>query len=741
MIERVTFHSEETGFGVLRVKVKGRRELVTVVGALASVNAGEWITAQGNWVQDKEHGLQFRAALLKCSPPVSREGIEKYLGSGMIKGIGPVYAKKLVEKFGEEIFTVIDHYSVQLEEVDGIGPGRRQKIKAAWAEQKAVRDIMIFLHSNGVSTSRAVRIYKVYGENAIETVRANPYTLAKDIHGIGFKSADTVAQKLGIARDSMIRALAGIMHALMEATGEGHCALPKESLIEQAAKLLEIDVAIVREALERLLLDSELVQEPIGVHDLIYLPYLRRAEDGIAALLRKLANAPSCLPPIDVEKAIAWCQQKTGKELATTQQEALRKALESRVLVITGGPGVGKTTLVDSILLILQAKKLCCLLCAPTGRAAKRLSETTGVEAKTIHRLLEFQPASGGFARSAAHPLECDVLVADETSMIDVPLMHKLIQALPERAHLLLVGDVDQLPSVGPGSALADILRSEVVPAVRLTEIFRQSASSRIVTNAHRMNAGQMPQLQQQGEDSDFFFIERDELENIQSTILELVKERIPRKLRIDPILDVQVLSPMNRGSLGARAMNVLLQEGLNPRRGDEAVVERFGWQFRLRDKVIQTENNYDKEVFNGDIGQVVRIDPEERELVIRFEEREVLYDFNELDEVSLAYAITIHKSQGSEFPAVVVPLAMQHYLLLQRNLVYTAMTRGRRLVVLVGQRKALAIAVRNDRAAERFSGLYDRLVTSQIDPSGRCNRMVGIPSLARENPDLATGS
>ena len=438
---------------------------------------------------------------------------------------------------------------------------------------------------------------------------------------------------------------------------------------------------------------------------------------------RHYTSAPSCLPPIDVEKAIAWCQRQTGKELAATQQEALQKALESRVLVITGGPGVGKTTLVDSILLILRAKKLCCLLCAPTGRAAKRLSEATGVEAKTIHRLLEFQPASGGFARSAAHPLECDVLVADETSMIDVPLMHKLIQALPERAHLLIVGDVDQLPSVGPGSALADIIRSEVVPAVRLREIFRQAASSRIITNAHRINAGQMPQLQQPGEESDFFFIERDEPESIQPTILELVKERIPGKLRLDPILDVQVLSPMNRGSLGARAINVLLQDGLNPRRGDEPVVECFGWQFRLRDKVMQTENNYDKEVFNGDIGQVVSIDPDERELAIRFEERDVLYDFNELDEVSLAYAITIHKSQGSEFPAVVVPLAMQHYLLLQRNLVYTAMTRGRRLVVLVGQRKALAIALRNDRAAERFSGLYDRLVTSQIDRSGQSHR------------------
>jgi exodeoxyribonuclease V alpha subunit len=370
LIERVTFHSEETGFAVLRVKVKGHRELVTVVGALASVNAGEWITAEGNWVQDKEHGLQFRATFLKCSPPKSREGIEKYLASGLIKGIGPIYAKKLVEKFGEEIFTVIDHYSVQLEEVDGIGPGRRQKIKAAWAEQKAVRDIMIFLHSYGVSTSRAVRVYKAYGDKAIETVRANPYTLAKDIHGIGFKSADTVAQKLGIARNSIMRALAGILHALLEATCDGHCALPKEALIEQAAKLLEIDVAIVREALERLLLDGELVYEPIGGHDLIYLPYLRRAEDGIAGLLRKSASAPSCLPPIDVEKAIAWCQQKTGKQLAATQQQALQKALESRVLVITGGPGVGKTTLLDSILLILRAKKLTCSLCAPTGRAA-----------------------------------------------------------------------------------------------------------------------------------------------------------------------------------------------------------------------------------------------------------------------------------------------------------------------------------------------------------------------------------
>jgi exodeoxyribonuclease V alpha subunit len=711
LVERVTFHSEETGFAVLRVKANGHRDLVTVAGALASVNAGEWVTAQGNWVQDREYGLQFKATVLKSSPPSSREGIEKYLGSGLIKGIGPVYAKKLVEKFGEKIFNVIDQHSVQLEEVDGIGPGRRQKIKAAWAEQKAVREIMIFLHSHGVSTSRAARIYKAYGENAIETVRANPYTLAKDIHGIGFKSADIVAQTLGIARDSIIRALAGTMHALVEAAGEGHCALPKEALIERAGKLLEIDTAIAREALERSLLDGDLVEEKIGARDLIYLPYLRRAEEGLAGLIRKLAGAPAFLPPIDVEKAIAWCQSKTGKELAATQKEALRQALQSRVLVITGGPGVGKTTLLDSILRILRAKKLRCLLCAPTGRAAKRLSEATGLAAKTIHRLLEFQAASGGFTRNATRPLECDLLVTDEASMIDVPLMHKLIQALPERAHFLIVGDVDQLPSVGPGTALADMIRSKAVRVVHLKEIFRQAASSRIVISAHSINAGKMPEISPPGEESDFFFIEREEPESIQSTILQLVRERIPGKLGFDPILNLQLLCPMNRGSLGARTMNALLQDGLNPRRDDEPMVERFGWQFRLRDKVIQTENNYDKEVFNGDIGQVVRIDPEERELTIRFEEREVPYDFNELDELSLAYAITIHKSQGSEFPAVVVPLAMQHYLLLQRNLVYTAITRGRRFVVLVGQRKALAIAVRNDRAAERCSGLYDRLV------------------------------
>jgi exodeoxyribonuclease V alpha subunit len=716
LVERVTFHNPETGFAVMRVTVKGRREPLTVVGVVASVNTGEWITAQGTWVRDREHGLQLKADSISCNAPNSREGIEKYLGSGLIKGIGPVYARKLVDTFGEEIFAIIDQCSVRLEEIDGIGPTRRRKIKAAWAEQKVVREIMVFLHSHGVSTSRALRIYKTYGENAIETVRADPYTLAKDIQGIGFKSADLIAQKLGLPRDSIIRAQAGIKHALLDATNQGHCALPRGTLVEEAARLLGVDIAIVEPALERLILNAEVMPEQVGEQHLLYLPYLRRAEQGIAKLLKKLSSAPSQLPPINIEKAVTWCEQQTGKELAPTQREAIRKALENRVLVITGGPGVGKTTLVQSILLILRAKKLDCLLCAPTGRAAKRLGEVTGLEAKTIHRLLEFQPASGGFTRDANNPLECDVLVSDESSMIDLPLFHKLIHALPEHAHLLLVGDIDQLPSIGPGSVLADIIRSNVVPVVRLTEIFRQSASSRITANAHSIRAGQMPRLQEPAKESDFFFIERNEPASIQSTILELVEERIPKKLRLDPILDVQVLSPMNRGSLGARELNLLLQDRLNPCRDGEPTVERFGWQFRLRDKVIQTENDYDKEVFNGDIGQIVKIQPEERELAIRFDDRDVPYDFGELDEVSLAYAITIHKSQGSEFPAVVIPLALQHYVLLQRNLVYTAITRGRQMVLLVGQKRALASAVRNDNIGQRFSALYNRLVTARSE-------------------------
>jgi exodeoxyribonuclease V alpha subunit len=712
LIERVTFFNEENGFAVLKVKAKGHRDHVTIIGSLPSVSAGEWLTAEGKWIQDREFGLQFRAEMLNSTAPTTREGIEKYLGSGMVKGIGPVYAKKLVEKFGEQIFEIIETSSARLEELDGIGPKRRKRIKDAWAEQKVIRQIMVFLHSNGVSTSRAVRIFKTYGETAIEKVQANPYALAKDIHGIGFKTADQIAQKIGIPIDSLIRACAGLSHVLLEATGEGHCALPMELLKDLAGKLLLVEDKIVTEALERTLGSKDLVQENIAGQELIFLPALKRAEEIIAARIKGLCHSTSAFPAIDYEKALAWCQDKTGKALASSQQEALKLALTSRALVITGGPGVGKTTLVNAILLILRAKKVRCLLCAPTGRAAKRLFETTGVEAKTIHRLLEVQPATGSYGRNEANPLECDLLVVDETSMVDVSLMSHLLRALPPKVSLLLVGDIDQLPSVGPGMVLRHLIESKVMPVVRLTEVFRQAAHSRIITNAHRINEGQMPELPAKGSEADFFFVDREDPEQIAATLVEMVKNRIPAKFHFDAIRDIQVLCPMNRGSLGIRELNVRLQNELNPPRADEPGVEKFGWHFRPRDKVIQTENDYEKDVFNGDIGQIVKIDPVEKEVTIRFDQREVVYDFGELDEVSLAYAITIHKSQGSEFPVIVTPLAMQQYMLLQRNLVYTGITRGKKLVVLIGQRKALAMAVRNNKTENRFSGLLARLTT-----------------------------
>ena len=715
LVERVTFHNAETGFCVLRVKARGQRDLITVVGHAASVAAGEWVQMTGTWINDRTHGLQFKASFLKASPPTTLEGIEKYLGSGMIRGIGPIYATKLVRAFGAAVFEMIEQEPARLREVTGIGPKRAERIVAGWAAQKVIREIMLFLHANGVGTSRAVRIYKTYGADAVPLITENPYRLARDIRGIGFRTADLVAQKLGIEPTAMIRVCAGISFALAEATGEGHCGLPVAALTTLAAKLLEVPPALIEAALRLELETGEVVADTLQEERCIFLAGLYRAEQVIAERLRVLAKATPPWPEIDAGKAIPWVEGRTGLSLAESQRQALRLAVRSKVLVVTGGPGVGKTTLVNAILKVIRAKQVEVALCAPTGRAARRLSESTRLEARTIHRLLETDPKTGGFKRGEAHRLASDLLVVDETSMVDVPLMRSLVTALPDTAALLLVGDVDQLPSVGPGQVLADIIGSGAFPVVRLTEVFRQAAASRIIVSAHRINQGVMPELTPV-EGSDFFFVDAAEPEEGVRKLLAVVRERIPARLGLDPVRDVQVLCPMNRGALGARSLNLALQQALNP--PGERRVERFGWTFCPGDKVMQVANDYERDVFNGDLGVITALDPEEAELTVRFEGRDVVYGFGELDELVLAYATTIHKSQGSEYPAVVIPPTTQHYPMLARNLLYTGVTRGKRLVVLVGQRRALAIAVRNGNGRRRWSKLGEWLVPGRTGPN-----------------------
>ena len=675
-VERVTFHSEESGFCILRTKVKGRRDLVTVVGSAASITPGEYVECIGSWQNDRTYGLQFKTTQLTVVPPSTLEGIEKYLGSGMVKGIGPHFAKALVYAFKEEVFTVIEEEPQRMLELPGIGQKRMEKVTTAWADQKVIREIMVFLQSHGLGTGRAVRIFKTYGNESIIKVTENPYRLALDIHGIGFTTADTLAKQLGIAPDSLIRAQAGIRHVLQEISGNGHCAAPWEFLVTEAAKLLEISSEIIEKAIEAEVAAENLVSEEINGTSALFLTPLYRAEIGTAASIQRLLRGEPPWGIIETEKAIPWVEDKTGLTLSGSQKAAIRLSLSSKVVVITGGPGVGKTTLVNSILLMLRAKQITVTLCAPTGRAAKRLSESTGLEAKTIHRLLEFDPQSFGFKRNRDNPLETDLIVIDEASMVDIVLMNRLLAAVPDKAALMLVGDVDQLPSVGPGAVLGDIIRSGSVPTISLTEIFRQAASSSIIINAHRINHGEMP-LNQDGTGlSDFYVIPAFSPEEIYRKLIQLITERIPKRFGLHPVRDVQVLTPMNRGGLGARALNVELQKALNAKA--EPKITRFGTTFAPGDKVIQIVNNYDKEVFNGDIGQILKIDLEESLLLIEYDGRAVEYEFGELDEVSLAYATSIHKSQGSEYPAVIIPLAMQHYTLLERNLIYTAVTRGK---------------------------------------------------------------
>jgi exodeoxyribonuclease V alpha subunit len=707
-IERVVFRNEENGFCVLRVKVRGHKDLVTVTGTTPAINAGEWMAADGEWLLDPRHGRQFKAEKMRMSKPDTLEGIEKYLASGMVKGIGKEYASRLVKKFGRDVFDVIENSSGKLLKVEGIGKLRKERIKQAWDEQKNVRQIMSFLFSHGISTTRAFRIHKTYGDKAIEFVQRDPYCLARDIRGVGFMIADQIAMKLGISRESDLRARAGLEFMLGELTASGHCAYIRNDLLSRTGELLEIDLEIIERAMAHSIENKRLIQrtDQLG-RDLVYLPKLYYAEIDLAKKLQALSMEKHPCPPIDFDKALEWVENKNSIELAPAQRSALKTAVSSKVMVITGGPGVGKTTLVNSVLMVLKAKKMRVALCAPTGRAAKRMAETTGMEARTIHRLLQYNPGTGGFIHKRDHPLECDVLIIDESSMVDVVLASQLIDAVPLHAAVVIVGDADQLPSVGPGRVLQDIIRSNTIAVGHLDEVFRQAATSRIITNAHRINRGQMPEFPEGGEFGDCYFVEAEDPDKALKLIGKMVRESIPRKFHFNPMDDIQVLTPMQKGELGARNLNQTLQQLLNPH-NDE--VERFGNIYRKGDKVMQTENDYDKDVYNGDIGRIAEIDAEASELQVDFDGRRVVYDFRELDELVLSYAITIHKSQGSEYPCVLIPLHTQHYVLLQRSLIYTAVTRAKKLVILLGTKKALNLAVTRAESQERTTTLAERL-------------------------------
>ena len=707
ILERIVYFSEEDNYTVAKLKVKKERELVTIVGNLLAVHPGETLQLQGKWVNNQKFGRQFKVT--SCLPvlPATITGIEKYLGSGLIKGIGPVTAKRLTEKFGLETLAVIESNPGRLEEVEGIGPVKIEWIKRAWEEQKEIKEVILFLQNYEVSTAYAVRIYKAYGNNAISFLRENPYRLAMDISGIGFKTADRIAQKLGIEPNSPLRAHAGVLYLLWEATEEGNVFLPREELVEKASAVLEIEKTLLLEALTNLQQEGKIVieEERPGKGE-VYLRPLWMAEEKVAERLHRLSRAPKPLLAIDTEKAIAWVQSVNGVKLAERQQEAIKKSATSKVLVITGGPGTGKTTLVNSILKIMEKKKQRIVLVSPTGRAAKRLAEVTGREAKTIHRLLEYKPQEGKFGRHEENPLEADLVIVDETSMVDVLLMNHLLKAVPSRATLILVGDINQLPPVGPGNVLRDIIRSVTVETVTLAEIFRQASRSMIVVNAHRVNRGELPFLKKE-KGLDFYFVEKKDPEEALETIKDLCARRIPTAFGFHPANDIQVLSPLRKGTAGVERLNKELQALLNPR-GQE--VMSSGHIFRLQDKVMQIKNNYEKEVFNGDIGRIVRIDQEEQEILVQFEERKVRYDYRDLDELALAYAISVHKSQGSEYPVVILPVLRQHFVLLQRNLIYTAITRAKKLMIIVGDKRALAMAVKNAQVRERYTGLEKRL-------------------------------
>lgn len=716
-LERISFNNEETNFLVAKIQEKGKKELTTIVGNLSGVNLGELIKVSGKWVHNNKFGDQFQVDKFESVVPATVNGIEKYLGSGLIKGIGPVMAKRIVRVFGINTLDVIENTHEELSRVEGIGPKRICTIIKAWQEQKKVKEIMIFLQGHGISANYSAKIYKKYGDSSVETVKLNPYRLAADIQGIGFLTADKIARNMGVDHNAVIRAEEGIIYALSLLVQEGHVYCPVNLLIDKSVEMLEVDKEIIVKAMaklyeyRRLVLDS--LESSVELNEqsnqkAVYLPTLYIAETGLASRLLSLKTAGSAIRPVDPEGVISWIEKTLRVQLADKQKEAIILSASSKITMITGGPGTGKTTIIRAIVSVFRALKLRILLAAPTGRAAKRMREATGYEAKTIHRLLEYSQHMG-FQKNQDNHLETDVLIVDEASMIDTVLMYHLVKAIPSHAVLIMVGDINQLPSVGPGTVFADMISSGRFKVTTLTEIFRQAKESQIIVNAHKINQGEFPLISKppEGKYSDFYFIEEDDPEEALNKIISLCKQHIPKHFGYHPLKDIQVLAPMHRGVVGVGTLNTKLQEALNA--NGTKIIKGYKI-FKVNDKVMQVVNNYDKEVYNGDIGQVVAINQEDHELTVDYDGNKIIYSYYDLDELMLAYAISIHKSQGSEYKAVVMPIMTQHYMLLQRNLIYTGITRGKNLVVLIGSKKALAMAVKNNKPQSRFTRLRERL-------------------------------
>lgn len=704
VVERITYQNAENGYTVLKCAAKNYKDLVTVVGTMPDTHVGSVLSLEGMWKMDSRYGRQFSVEKFEETLPATVYGIEKYLGSGLIKGVGPKFAKRIVAKFGKDTLDIIEENPDALIEVEGIGKVRVERIKHNWQEQKEIKNIMLFLQSHEVSTSHATKIFKTYGNKSIQIVQENPYRLADDIWGIGFKTADQIAEKLGFEKDRFIRLRSGILYALNKLSEDGHCFAVREQLIQKAKELLEIDIPELEITLDEMMRTGDVIR----YEEAIYLPPFYYSETGCAKRLLQLMEEKK-KTEIDTEKIVQTVIQNSEIFYDEIQTEAIRTAVISKVMILTGGPGTGKTTTTMGMICALKRMGYHILLAAPTGRAAKRMSETTGMEAKTIHRLLEYKMPDG-YQRNEEHPLDGDVLILDECSMVDIILMYNLLKAIPPKMSLILVGDTDQLPSVGAGNVLKDLIASGIIPVIRLTRIFRQAQGSRIIMNAHRINRGEAIDTRG-GKDADFFFAQKETNEEVVDTLVRYCTKNLPNYYHADAFRDIQVLTPMQRGICGAANLNQLLQEAMNP---CSLFLRRGGTQYRLGDKVMQIRNNYDKEVFNGDIGTVSKVDMEEQELSVCYDGRDVTYDISELDELTLAYAVTIHKSQGSEYPIVVMPFTMSHFIMLQRNLLYTGVTRAKKILVLIGEKKAVYYAIRNEKTTSRNTKLAEYLAKNK---------------------------